>query len=491
MILVAAYPHCFEASDNSVVPLQRLRRILNELCDRRTILHLLPFFVADGDGGFACRDWLSIDQRFGAWNDIRDIARDFRVIADGIYNHVGYNHRWVQEFLAQGTGYERLHVYLVEPSAYFSRSPRGGPVLHGYNIYGRTWSAWQTFSRAAIDVRLDNPDVVAEIERQLALLKQLGVWGIRLDGVAYYGKALGEPQFHHLLAKGYARKIAMLCNKHKLRIIAQLDCDDRGLSYFPSLLPNPTPVMDYSYPAVLALSLLSEDPVYLAKHLERTWNLNAPVMRALRTHDGIFMRSALFSHIDRARLIVRMKDYNVEPRLVEAEPYEFNCSFPYLCSLGVDEEGMWRRIIASLVIAMSSTGWCYVYLPVLFGFRPELTRATFTADADPRVLNRIPISLDVVESATRSAYAQTLCRLIRQASELRQLFDLDIATDGDSVKVVDGVLIIERAAGRLQVFANLNRRRSIVIPLRCGEEVFSENIYNGRIGPLGCGIFVK
>src|SRR5581483_4348163 len=210
MIIVGAYPKSIIRSDIQS-PLGTLYEVATEL-PPGIALHILPFGPADGDGGFASTDWFKVDPTFGTWEDVRRLARQRRIIIDGIYNHVGLNHQWCREWTETGAGAERLHVFPFRPSQRVL-SPRGGSVFVPHSVQGDIWWAWQTFSSRAIDVQLANGEVQAAIQQHQALIAELGVWGIRLDSVAYYGKKLGERQRHHPLGIQYARDIVANAQK--------------------------------------------------------------------------------------------------------------------------------------------------------------------------------------------------------------------------------------------------------------------------------------
>ena len=134
------------------------------------------------------------------------------------------------------------------------------------------------------------------------------------------------------------------------------------------------PLTDFAYSALLVLSILSGNSGRLVSHIDRLFRRAVSVLRAMRNHDGILMKTSLFGPDERRRLVAAFAEYGIPPRIIEKRQYEFNCSFPYVCSLGMDVEGMWRRIRAATTLTACLPGVCYIYLPILFGFRPELDR---------------------------------------------------------------------------------------------------------------------
>jgi sucrose phosphorylase len=461
-MIIGAYPETVIRRQTDPPALHDLHQLSLRL-PQTAALHILPFGPSDGDGGFAPRDWFSVDPTFGEWSDICAIARRRRVMVDGIYNHVGLSHPWVEEFLTRGTGAHRLHVFPFRPHDAF-KSPRGGSVFRSYNVVGQRWWAWQTFSSCSID--------------------------IRLDGVAYFGKVLGEQQIHHPLAIRYARIISKEAATHGLEVVPQLNCDSNGSGYFPPPHGHTIPLCDYGFSAALALTVITGHASHLVSHLRTTWGLRTPILRALRTHDGILMKPPFFSESHRDALCDAFGRYGVLPRTIEGNQYEFNVSFPYLCSLGTDVCGMWRRLRTSTVLLASLPGWCYIYLPILYGFRPEVDApATFVAD--PRFLNRLPIPREFIERAQLSGEHRAMRQLLENCADLRYEHGLDRRHPGDSIDMLgETAVVLRRAGSRLTVIANFSQSSTIVAPEPVGRRIAGSETHHLRVEPLDVGVWV-
>jgi hypothetical protein len=489
MIIVGAYPKSIDGSRMAGTPLRNLRELVARL-PHRIALHILPFGAADGDGGFACRDWFAVDPSLGTWEDIEGLARQRRIVVDGIYNHVGLGHRWSREWLETGAGAERLHVFPFRPSQRVL-SPRGASVFHPHQIQGRTWWAWQTFSPKAIDIQLGNRDVQATINRHQAFLANLGVWAVRLDSVAYYGKRLGERRRHHPLAIEYARSFAAIAQNYGLRVIPQLNCDTWGKRYFPISSSFDTPLTDFAYSAVLMLAILSGRPGPLVSHITRVLRHGTSVLRAMRTHDGILLKTSLLGPDERRELVSAFAEHHVVPRIVADLPYEFNCSFPYACSLGTDTEGMWRRLKMTTALTACLPGVCYVYLPILYGFQPELHTPRIPR-TDPRELNRVAMPKSFVMRSRSASGHKEMLRLLDVLGSVREEFLLEQQVADDSIEQLDdSCVILRRAGGRLVLAANFARERSFSLPERLGQPLAGEGVKRGRLEPLGFGLWLR
>ena len=51
-------------------------------------IHILPPFNSAGDYGFAPNSILEIDRAFGTWNDLKALSTKYKIILDGIFNHI-------------------------------------------------------------------------------------------------------------------------------------------------------------------------------------------------------------------------------------------------------------------------------------------------------------------------------------------------------------------------------------------------------------------
>ncbi len=51
-------------------------------------VHLLPFFPSSSDRGFSIIAYEEVDPRLGSWDDIEELSLRFRVMFDGVFNHV-------------------------------------------------------------------------------------------------------------------------------------------------------------------------------------------------------------------------------------------------------------------------------------------------------------------------------------------------------------------------------------------------------------------
>ncbi|MBW2206688.1 MAG: sugar phosphorylase, partial [Deltaproteobacteria bacterium] len=117
------------------MPLRTLHRFLRTFVKNAiTGVHILPFYPASSDMGFSVIDYREVRPDLGTWEDIRKIAREYRLMADLVMNHVSSRSKWFQGFLQ---GDERYSDYFLSfdkpvdlPKVF---RPRMHPLLTGFD----------------------------------------------------------------------------------------------------------------------------------------------------------------------------------------------------------------------------------------------------------------------------------------------------------------------------------------------------------------------
>lgn len=488
MIIIGTYPELLDhnLTDNL---LNRLRTAVESLIPPDIIIHILPPYPDSGDGGFAADDWFSIRQNLGTWKDIKDWASERKLILDGIYNHVGFAHPWVKDFFTSPSETDNLYAYRCSTPPSIQLSPRGGSVFHKYEVSGNIWHVWQTFSEKSFDICLSHPRVRANIRRHLHYLADTGIYGVRLDGCAYYGHDLSVEQFHNPNGKLLAQSLAREANDLGLFVLAQLDIDYFGASYFPKKDGWSVPAVDYAYSAMLVLTLLSESASVMETHLKRTLNLSCHVIRPPRTHDGILLQSDLLTSDELTSLEKICDFWNLKVRIVDGERYEINSSLPFICSLGVDEQTTWQRILLVIALTGFIPGIPYFYLPFVVCDIPE--KRSQEIDSDPRSLNRVRLHSLHIKNFRNSNKSHQLRALLHVINKTRALYsETDFKFSVLRSDDLDSVLLISRNFDRCFFACNFSTTHSakVIFPKKLNF-VWGSCVSNQILAPLGFGIW--
>ena len=191
-------------------PSERPLQTLNVFCKKYLAnvvngIHILPFYPWTSDDGFSVVDYRKVDSNLGDWDDISSMQSYFRLMFDGVINHISAESDWFKAFLQDDPRY-RGYFIVIEDSPDLSQvvRPRALPLLTTFNTPSGEKRVWTTFSEDQIDLNFKNPEVLLEILDILLMYMERGATFIRLDAIAYLWKEIGTtcihlPQTHHLI----------------------------------------------------------------------------------------------------------------------------------------------------------------------------------------------------------------------------------------------------------------------------------------------------
>ena len=78
---------------NGEATLVTLREILsNHFGSLSKVVHILPFLRSTSDGGFAVSSYDSLEEKFGGWDDLKNLSKNHDLMADLVLNHVSSSH---------------------------------------------------------------------------------------------------------------------------------------------------------------------------------------------------------------------------------------------------------------------------------------------------------------------------------------------------------------------------------------------------------------
>jgi hypothetical protein len=485
MIIVGAYPHSIGTTGQDS-PLSALSGLIGGWLPPQAALHLLPFNPHCGDGGFSSTSWTQVDHRIGSWLDIAKLARLRYLIVDAIYNHVGVEHEIFQKFLKSPHDYgDMFYAYRSDEDLPSPESPRGGKALRPWLINDERWQIWQTFTTSAVDIRIDHPEILRRIDEHSALVKAYGVSAMRIDAPAYFGKASFGPTRHNAESYRLAQLVAQRIERAGLRMIAQLDSDEPALAYFPPQSGYAVPVVDFSFSAHMALSIITGKTSHFSEHLRDTWTIPNTLIRAPRTHDGILMKSTRFSESARAELVSAAVERGIVPRLIGGIPYELNCSLPFLFGRDSSMELRNKRLQLAFTVAAFVPGICYLYLPALMGYEPEEAEAKCLDE--PRDLNRRPVPYNYSQEFLSSSYASSVRDVLEHLISLNINEGQPAERIDDRVEAIDGIsLLMDRSDLGLTMIANFSTVHAIVVPPGITSRIIWERGLDRRmLAPLG------
>ncbi len=287
---------------------QKPIQTLKELCNRYlkgvfSTIHLLPFFPSSSDRGFAIRDFRQVDPNLGTWEDIFSLKHDFKLMFDGVINHVSSKSFWFQEFLNGNSDYKDYFTsfstdeHIPREKLRMLFRPRTTDVLTPFYSYTGEKMVWTTFSPDQIDLNFQNPKVLIKIIEILLYYVRRGADIIRLDAVTYLWDEVGTTGVHleqtHTIIRMF-REILDVVAPH-VAIITETNVPHKeNISYFGSGSDEAQMVYNFALPPLILHTFQTGNSTRLT---EWSATLNNPSDTAtffnfLDSHDGIGVMGA-------------------------------------------------------------------------------------------------------------------------------------------------------------------------------------------------------
>lgn len=418
-------------------------RTLADFCDQHLGgvvdgIHLLPFYPYSSDDGFSVIDYQRVNPALGTWADVARVGRNFRLMFDGVINHISAQSEWFKAFLRDDPKYRDYFIVVAgDPDLSQVVRPRALPLLTEFATPSAMKKVWTTFSADQIDLNYANPDVLLDIIDVLLFYVQQGAELIRLDAIAYVWKEIGTtclhlPQTHRVIQ--LLRAILDEVAPH-VQLITETNVPHRdNISYFGDGHNEAQLVYNFALPPLTLHTFRTGDATALSHWAAE---LNAPSDKTaffnfLASHDGIGLNPV--------RDILRAEEINALVQQVEAHggrvsyknnsdgsisPYELNINYfdalsdPHSAeplSLQID------RFVVAHAIMFALAGVPGIYFHSLFGSRswPEgVTQLGHNRAINRQKFDRAEIERELSDPQSRRALVfQRLKHLLQVRSSL-------------------------------------------------------------------------
>ena len=365
-------------------PLQTLRRFLVEqVSGLISGVHLLPFYPYSSDDGFSVIDYLQVDPALGDWTDVSAFRQDFRLMVDGVINHISQESDWYQAFLRDESPY--TDYFTVVPadsdlSAVFR--PRALPLLTPAQTPSGLKQVWTTFSADQIDLNYRSPDLLLKVLRVLLTYVYYGAQMIRLDAIGFMWKEIGTrclhlPQAHALIQ--LMRAVLDEVAPHVALITETNVPHQENISYFGDGYNEAQMVYNFSLPPLILHAFHTGNAGILSQWASTltTPSNQTTFFNFCASHDGIGLTPAngYLSDTEIAGMAARVKalggfvSYKANGNGTKSA-YELNIN--YLDALSDptknEREGLRvRRFLTSQAIMLALRGVPGIYFHSLFG----------------------------------------------------------------------------------------------------------------------------
>jgi len=372
-----------------------------------TTVHVLPFFPSSSDRGFSIVSYEEVDPRLGSWEEIERLGRGFRLMFDGVFNHVSAKSRRFQKFLAGDPEYARFfRVFssreeIDEDLLKLVLRPRTSDLLNEFaTVDGPRW-LWTTFSRDQVDLNFRHPRVLLDVLEILLYYVRRGADLVRLDAVPYIWHELGTSCAHlrqtHEVVK-LVRDVLDAAAPHVALVTETNVPHADNVTYFGDGSDEAQMVYNFALPPLVlhafvtgSAETLSAWAATLTPPSETTAFFNF-----LDTHDGIGLMGArgILPDGEVSRLCERVRSVGglVSMRTGEggaASPYELNVTWWSALNDAEAGEPIGRRVdrfVATRAIALALRGVPGIYLLSFFGARNDLDAVK--RDGQARSINR-------------------------------------------------------------------------------------------------------
>lgn len=324
-------------------------------------VHILPFYPYSSDDGFSVVNYSAVDPHMGSWREVEQLSSEYRIMVDGVINHVSQFSEWFKSFLSGDKYFEDFFIEL-DPATNLSKvvRPRATPLLHEYTADdGKIHNIWTTFSKDQVDLNYKSYKVLRNVLDAMFYYIEKGATLIRLDAIAFIWKELGTecvhlPQTHELiqLMRDIIHEVAP-----EVIIITETNVPHHeNISYFGSGDDEAQMVYNFALPPLLLNSIVhgnTEKLTQWANTLALPSN-KVCFFNFTASHDGIGLRpiKGILSD-DEINDIVQNVENNgglVSYRAEEdgsKSPYELNCS--YIDALTHPDESQLKRVKRMLV----------------------------------------------------------------------------------------------------------------------------------------------
>jgi sucrose phosphorylase len=399
-------------------------------------IHILPFFPYSSDRGFSIIDFETVDPQLGTWEDIEDLETRYKLMFDGVINHVSTKSRWFQRFLDATPHYKDFfisydsHDELTPEERSLIFRPRTSDVLTKfYTVHGEKY-VWSTFSTDQIDLNYKSPEVLIRVIEILLTYVRRGADIIRLDAVTFLwanpGTSCANLKQVHMIVKVLRDVLDLVAPQVAIITETNVPHED-NISYFGNGNDEAHMVYNFALPPLVLYTFYSKDTTRLSEWAASLKPISdtTTFFNFLDSHDGvglvpvrdILSKEEINFTIQRAREHEGYVSYKTDKDGQEI-PYEINIAWFSALSR---EDGRGhldlqiKRFLASRAIALVLQGVPGIYLHSFFGTKNDIA-AVMETDTK-RDINRTAINYDTLIKTLKNPDTLT-SKIIRKLNAL-------------------------------------------------------------------------
>ncbi|MFQ5787828.1 MAG: alpha-amylase family glycosyl hydrolase, partial [Thermodesulfobacteriota bacterium] len=261
-------------------------------------LHILPFFPYSSDRGFSIMDFETVDPKLGTWENIEDLETRYKLMFDGVINHISTKSRWFQRFLDATPHYKNFVINydsyddLTPGERNIIFRPRTSDILTKFQTVNGEKFVWTTFSKDQVDLNYKNPEVLIRIIEILLLYVRKGADIIRLDAITFLwaspGTSCANLEQVHTIVKIF-RAVLDLVAPH-VAIISETNIPHKeNISYFGNGYDEAHMVYNFALPPLVLYTFYSKDTTKLSEWAASLKPISetSTFLNFLDSHDGV------------------------------------------------------------------------------------------------------------------------------------------------------------------------------------------------------------
>ena len=410
------------------LPLVTLQNFLSRyLQDVINSVHILPFYPFSSDDGFSVINYSEVNQSLGDWDNISNIAKDFKLMADLVINHCSSRSLWFDNF-KQGKYPGADYFIECDPETDLTAvvRPRTSSLLRETQTLDGKKYVWCTFSHDQVDLDFKNPKVLLEFVKIIKLYLDHGVLLFRLDAVAFLWKQIGTPCINLVETHEVIRLLRLLIehNNKDALIITETNIPNReNLSYFGNANEAHL-IYNFTLPPLILYTLLKGQSGLL-----KQWMMSMPPAQTgttyfnfIASHDGIGLRpvEGILSDDEVHDLAALMQSFggDVSWRTLadgQHQPYELNISLidAFKGTFEGEDGYQLQRFICAHAIMLALEGMPAFYIHSLLATPNDHHKMAMTSNK--RSINRhvwdyddLVLALGDVNSPHQEAFSQIM-----------------------------------------------------------------------------------
>jgi sucrose phosphorylase len=395
-------------------PLRALRDfLLTYMRGAVNTVHILPFFPSSSDRGFAIIDYEEVDPSLGSWDDIAELGQHFKLMFDGVFNHVSSKSQLFQRFLNGHPGYEDVVVAFNTRDAIHPDylrlvlRPRTSSLLTPFRTINGARYVWTTFSPDQVDLNFKNERVLQRIIEILLYYVRRGADIVRLDAVTYIWREIGTSCAHldetHALVKLF-RAILDVVAPH-VAIVTETNVPHAdNIGYFGTGADEAQMVYNFALPPLVLHAFHRADASALTRWAASLHHISptATYFNFLASHDGVGLLGArgVLPQAEIDFLVAKCREHGGLVSYRDSgdgtpSPYELNVTWWSAVNRDDSDEPLElqvERFLATRAVSLSLRGVPGIYLPSLFGARNDTQTAL--QSRDNRSINRKAIQAE-------------------------------------------------------------------------------------------------